>query len=169
MITKRDGVTALTRDIRTALVELTPLADDPHFEEVWAVLMQVTNVAGARLLEPRFGQLLEAADEVRLYLAQLERVARVSIGAPIRVPMLAARPLRAAGRFLDSTREADEIVAFLMEVPGLTEAFSSHLIRTAGMQSRPLVDVLDLATRAGAVFLECMERVIPGITLTPNN
>lgn len=169
MMVQLAGVTTLIHDSRKALAELTPTQDDPLFTEIWRVLEYVVFDAGSRLMESRFGGLIDAAEEVALYVAQLERVTRVAAEAPVRVPLLAARPLRAAGRLLEQTRSGDEIIGFLVEVPGLTAAFAEYLTRTAGIRARPLVDVLDLATRSGAVFVDCLERCAPGLSIPPNS
>lgn len=162
----KDSVTTLTSEARKALGELSPAADDPLLSEVWELCVSVTNEAGARFLEARHGTLLTAAAEVRLYVSHLERVENVIEGSPLRVPRLAARPLRAAGRYVADTTDSRELVAFLTEVPTLAAAFTDYLIRAEGRKSRPVVDVLDLAVRAGAVFTDCLIRSVPPLAAT---
>ncbi len=161
----KDSVTVLTGEARKALGELSPTSDDPLLSEVWELCVSVTNEAGSRFLEHAHGPLLSAAAEVRLYVAHLERVENVIEGSPLRVPRLAARPLRAAGRYIADTNDSTELVAFLREVPAIASAFGEYLIRAEGRQSRPVVDVLDLAVRAGAVFTDCLVRAVPPVAI----
>lgn len=163
-----DNITLFTSQVRKYLGELHAGSYDPLLSEVWALCVSVTNEAGARLMEHRHGTLLAAAAEVRLYVSHLERVQNVIEGSPLRVPRLAARPLRAAGRYVADTTDSRELVAFLTEVPTLAAAFTEYLIRAEGRKSRPVVDVLDLAVRAGAVFTDCLIRSVPPLAATNN-
>lgn len=164
------GVEVLLADVRVALAELAPSAGDPTFETVWEMLLTATNLAGSRLLEAAHGEEWYAAEEVRRYLtAHLERVSRVASGSPLQAPLLASRGLRATVRYLEATESTDELLVFLADVPGLADAFSDYLVRTSGRGARPVVDVLDLAVRAGALFRDCLARAVPSMPHIANN
>lgn len=159
----------LLGDVRVALAELTPGAGDPPFETAWEVLVAATHAAGARLLDPEHGPEWYAAAEVRLYLEHLERVSRVSAGSALQAPRLALRALRATARYVEGSTVTDELLQFLVAVPGIAAEFSEFLVRTSGRTSRPVVDVIDLAVRAGAVYQECLARAVPTMPYTRND
>lgn len=154
-------VSTLVEETITLLTDCDPGGNDPLLDESWDLLVSLTHMAATRLLEPRFGGLLGAADEVLLYLGQLERVSRVVPGAPFRVPTIALRPLKAAGRFVENSNDIDEVCTLLMCVPQLAAGYSAYLIRTGGRSARPVLDLLDLAVRAGGVYRESFTRTVP--------
>lgn len=154
-------VDRLVEESITLLSECDPGRQDPLFGDAWSTLIDLTQAGGTRLLEKRFGYLMGAADEVCLYLGQLERVSRVSHGAPFRVPQMAIRPLQAAGRFVEDTHDLDEVCALLLVTPQIAAAYSDYLRRTAGRQARPVLDLLELAVRAGSVYRDSFRRAVP--------
>lgn len=165
MTGNKTGVAFLIAQTKQAFAELSPESDAPAFDAVWEMCVDLTNDAGARLLEHKHGSLLSAAEEVRLYLTRLERVGHVGANAPLRVPRLAARHLRTVGRYIEDTDSTEELVTFLLEVPALCEAVGEYLIRAHGRPSRPVVDVLNIAVRAGSIFTDCLSREAPTLTL----
>lgn len=154
-------VTGLVDETLTLFAECDPGSTDPELSEAWFLLMDLSQMSGARLLERGFGGLLGAADEVQLYYGQLERVAKVALDAPFKVPSVALRPLKAAGRFVENTRELDEVCALLMMTPQICAGLLEYLTRTAGRDARPAIDVLELAVRAGSVYRDSLRRCIP--------
>lgn len=153
-------VLKLTEQSRLMLEDCDPATGDPSLAEAWELLVSVTSMAGARLMEKQFSGLTPAADEVALYMGHLDRVSRVGKGAPFAVPASALRPIKAAGRLLEETQDLDELQSFLWDVPPYASAMSGYLTRTAGRRARPVIDVLDLATRAGGVYRDCLTRAI---------
>ena len=154
-------VLKLTEQSRKMLEDCDPSTGDPTLAEAWELLLSVTSMAGSKLMEKQFGGLVPAADEVALYMGHMDRVTRVGRDAPFAVPASAVRPLKAAGRLLDETKDLDELESFLWDLPPYASAMSGYLARTAGRRARPVIDVLDLATRAGGVYRDCLARTIP--------
>lgn len=145
----------------TLLADCDPASNDPQFEDAWELFIDVTSMAGSRLLEHGFGELMTAADEVQLYLGQLDRVSRIAADAPFRVPAIALRPLKAAGRFVEDTTDTNEVCRLLTAAPQLAAGMSEFLMRTAGREARPALDLLDLAVRAGGVYRDSLMRAVP--------
>lgn len=160
-MTNPANVTGLVDQSLTLFAECDPSSNDPQLSEAWGLLMGLSQMSGARLLESGFGGLIGAADEVQLYYGQLERVAKIAHDAPFKVPSIALRPLKAAGRFVENTRELDEVCALLLMTPQICAGLAEYLTRTAGRQARPAIDVLDLAVRAGSVYRDSLVRSIP--------
>lgn len=161
MTTERNGVTTLVEETLTLFAECDPGSHDPAFEEAWALVPDLAQMSGARLMEPRFGGLIGAADEVALYLGQLERVSRVTRDAPFLVPAIALRPLKAAGRYVERTADIDEVCTLLLATPHIAAGYAEFLSRTAGRAARPALDVLELAVRAGSVYRDSLVRAVP--------
>lgn len=134
---------------------------DPAFTAAWDLLTDVVQLAAARLLERRFDELTAASGEVMLYLSHLERVTRVAKDAPFTVPSRVVQQLQAIGRFLESTKDLAEIGEFLNSIPGIVAALAAYLTREAGRRALPVVEVLDLAVRAGGLYQDCLERALP--------
>lgn len=156
-------VDGLIDETFTLLAECDPGHHDPCIEDAWLLVVDLMQAGGTRLLEKRFGELISAADEVALYLGHLERVSRVVRTAPFRVPSLAIRPLQAAGRFVESTGDLDEVCGLLMAAPQVVAAYAEFLRRTVGRPARPALDVLELAVRAGSVYRDCLRRAVPNM------
>lgn len=156
-----NGVDTLVADSLTLFAECDPGTTDPSLEEAWALLVDLSQMGGARLMEPGFGGLVAAASEVELYLGQLDRVSRVAHKAPFRVPAIALRPLKAAGRFVVHTTDIEEVCRLLLAMPHIVAAFGTFLQRTAGRPARPALDVLELAVRAGSVYRDGLNRAVP--------
>lgn len=157
-LSERDPLVDLTAQIHQALAELTPSATDPSLEHVWEKLTTVTNEAGARLLEIKMGGNYAAAAEVLWFLHHFNRVAKVVEGAPLRIPLLAVRPLEALSRGLQETNDENDLVQFLFELPAIAASLSDHATRNLGRSSLPITDSLFLFARAGSVFQECLRR-----------
>ncbi|MBS3182363.1 MULTISPECIES: hypothetical protein [Leucobacter] len=158
-----NGVDSLVDESLTLFAECDPGITDPYLEEAWALLVDLVQMAGARLMEHRFGGLISAADEVALYLGQLERVSQVAREAPFQVPAIALRPLKAAGRFVEHSPHRDEVCQLLLAMPHIIAGYASYLTRTAGRPARPALDVLDLAVRAGSVYRDSLTRAVPAL------
>lgn len=161
MTAEQAQVGTLIDETLTLLADCDPASNDPHFEDAWELLVDVLRMAGARLLEQRFGGLLVAADEVQLYIGHLDRVSRIAADAPFRVPAIALRPLKAAGRFVEHTSDVGEVCRLLTAAPQLAAGISEYLLRTAGRQARPALDLLELAVRAGSVYRDSLIRAVP--------
>lgn len=164
MATTYAGVGTLIENMLKMLAECDPGGQDPGLPEAINLLIDVTHNCSVRLLDPCFNSLPYAADEVQLYLAQIERVQRVSVGSPFRVPKTALRSLRAAGRYIEHTTDLEEISLLLMAVPELLAGYSDFLVRTGGRSARPIIEVLALAIRSGSVYRDCLRRTLPNST-----
>lgn len=151
----------LAGEARLLLKECDPVDGDPGLSEAWELFLDVTNMAGSKLMEHRFGRQMSAADDVAHYMFHLERVAVVGRGAPFAVPSVALRSVKAAGRLLEETDRLDEVQGFLTDLPAYPAAMSEYLVRTAGRNAKPVVDVLDIASRAGSVYRDCLHRSLP--------
>ena len=156
-------VGSLVDESLTSLTECDPGIDDPYLEDAWALLVDLMQMAGARLMERRFGGLIGAADEVALYLGHLERVSPVTRESPVRVPAIALRPLRTAGRLVEHSPHRDDVCHLLLAVPQILIGWASYLTRTYGRYALPVLDVLDLAVRAGSVYQDSLTRAIPAL------
>ncbi|WP_053353950.1 hypothetical protein [Leucobacter musarum] len=157
------AVTTLVTETVTLFAECDASTQDPTLEEAWALVVDVSQLSGARLMEPRFGGLTQAADEVALYLGQFDRVSRITRDAPFRVPATALRPLKAAGRFVENTDSIDEVCALLLALPHIAAAYLAYLERTGGRYALPLTDLMKLAVRAGSVYRDSFTRTIPAV------
>lgn len=156
-------VTVLVDDTLKLLGECDAGGRDPLLEDAWHLLADMTGMGGARLTEQRLGALIPAADEVELYLGQMERVSKCAKGAPFQVPGIAIRRLKAVGRFVEDTRDRDEVCAFLLAVPQLAEGYSEYLARAAGRHARPVIELLDLVVRSGSVYRDSLVRAVPAL------
>ncbi|MBL3685668.1 hypothetical protein D3248_01680 [Leucobacter zeae] len=152
------GVGQLTKELRQSLAELSPAPEDPLFREAWDGMVSLTNLAGARLLESRFGRDTAAAAEVQAYLFHLEKVAVVGREAPLQIPLLTMRTWKALGRYIDATHDSDELFGYLIAVPSIGAAVSEYASRSLGRHAAPLVSVLTLMVRAGSVYQDALQR-----------
>lgn len=156
------GVYELHRMIREGL-EMQAAPGDASFAEVWEMFANITNLAGCRLMEKRMGESIDAAEEVRLYLARFDRVARVSTGMPLSVPVPAVRGVKAIGRLLEDTRQVEDLGAFFRLSTPLVNDFAGYASRELGRFSRPVVHGLTVVARAGALMSECVQRAVPAL------
>ena len=156
------GVYELHKMLREGL-EMQAAPGDATFSEMWEMFANITNLAGCRLMETRMGASLDAAEEVRLYLARFDRVTVVSRGMPLLVPAPAIRGMRALGRLLEDTRQVEDLGAFVRLSTPLVNDYAGYAARELGRFSRPVVHGLTVVARAGALMSECVHRAVPAL------
>lgn len=155
------GTRQLVAELRQSLHHLTPAPADPLLAAFWDGVLGLTNFAGARLLEARFGSDIVAASEVQSYLFHLERVSPVVADAPLRLPQHAVNLWNAIARLATATEDSAELLAFLTAIPEVGQAVSSYASRILGTHATPITSVLDLMVRAGDVYLDALSRTRP--------
>ena len=156
------GVSELYREFRHGL-GTAPGPEDPLFEDVWGLYLDVTNLVAARLTEPQMGGGMGAADRVGVFLAWADPSRRLCQGMPLRVPSPAYRSLKATGRYLERTLHLGELGEFLRLASPFVNDFSGYATDQLGRQARPVRDELSFTARAGALMAESVNRMVPGI------
>lgn len=155
------GVMTLVTEAKQALQEQSPGPGDASARDVWEQHTVLMEECGTRLLEPRFGNLLDAADEVLAFLFHYEKVKRVMSASDLTVPETLRVNLNVTGRYLGKTDDRDEIVLFLKHAPTFASDLGEYAARQQGLRARNLRDSLALLARAGGAYREFLDRTIP--------
>lgn len=163
-----NGVNELYRMFKDGL-EMTPGPEDHSFTDVWELYSDVTSMAGVRLMEPRLGSSVEGAEEVRLYLARFERVARISKGMPVRIPEPAVRALRAMGRLLEDTKDVEDLATFFRLASPIANDLAGYAMTHLGRFASPIMDGLTVVARAGSLMSDQLPRAIPMLAAKESN
>lgn len=152
----------LYRDFRAGM-ESAPGPEDPTFETVYALFLDITSLASVRLIDPEMGENLAGAARVLLLVEWAEATGAVCRGMPIRVPSLSVRTLKALGRYLEQTPEIMEVGAYLQLVSPIFADLAGYAERHLGRLALPVRDEFALASRLAALVNESVRRTVPGI------
>ncbi|MFV0435014.1 MAG: hypothetical protein ACK5LO_13670 [Leucobacter sp.] len=154
-------VAELIDDAATRIRVEIPKDSDPLVQDVLDLILDVSQMAGARLLEPRFGSLTPAGAEILAYLEHVSRVQRVSVGSPFHIPAAGVRTFRVSARIVEHTDHVDDVIALVIGVCAVVDAVGDSVLRYGGRDARPLENVFDLARRSGPVYRDSLSLVLP--------